>query len=278
MPDSVDTLTEDGAGAGERTPLLILDGCSGSLEGLLTLARSRRIELAKILVLDLVDQLAAAMRDAPAATPVGQKGDWLVMASWLVQLRSLLLLPADAPAHQLATDAADRLRKRLSGPAEIQALAAWLDDRPQLGRDAFVRGKRSRQSGTGGTAGLTGRAARVARPRMNRNGSGVAPPARASSAARPRGADSRRDDAFALDPTCRCSHNRFGTDGNPGLLRRWPPTSGPRCRGGAKQCSLVTGRALHGASLTDARGTSKAASGRPLPPARCPRPWEIGGR
>jgi len=72
---------------------------------------------------------------------MGQKGDWLVMASWLVQLRSRLLLPADAPVHQEAKDAADRLRKRLSGLAVIQALAAWLDGRQQLGRDVFVRGR-----------------------------------------------------------------------------------------------------------------------------------------
>jgi segregation and condensation protein A len=72
---------------------------------------------------------------------MGQKGDWVVMAAWLVQLRSLLLLPADAPAQQAARDAADRFRNRLSGLAEIQALAVWLDRRPHLGRDVFVRGQ-----------------------------------------------------------------------------------------------------------------------------------------
>ena len=97
--------------------------------------------MAKIPLLDLVDQLVAAVRDAPPATPMGQKGDWVVMAAWLVQLRSLLLLPADAPARQAAKDEADRFRDRLSGLAEIQALAAWLDRRPHLGRDVFARGQ-----------------------------------------------------------------------------------------------------------------------------------------
>jgi segregation and condensation protein A len=130
--------TDEGEGE-ERTPLLALDGYSGSLEGLLTLARSRRIDLSKIPLLGLVDQLVAAVRNAPATTPMGQKGDWVVMAAWLVQLRSLLLLPADAPAHQAAKDEADHFRNRLSGLAEIQTLAAWLDQRPHLGRDVFVR-------------------------------------------------------------------------------------------------------------------------------------------
>src|SRR5580700_10549473 len=108
MSASLDAVIDDGAGEG-TTPRLALDGYHGSLAALLTLARGQKIELAKIPVLDLVDQLAAAVRDAPAATPMGQKADWLVMASWLVQLRSRLLLPADAPVHQAANDAADRL-------------------------------------------------------------------------------------------------------------------------------------------------------------------------
>jgi segregation and condensation protein A len=132
--------TDEREGEG-RTPLLTIDGYSGSLEGLLTLARSHRIDMAKIPLLDLIDQLVAAVRDASPATPMGQKADWVVMASWLVQLRSLLLLPADAPAHQAAKDGADHFRGRLSGLAEIQALAAWLDRRPHLGRDVFTRGQ-----------------------------------------------------------------------------------------------------------------------------------------
>jgi segregation and condensation protein A len=132
--------TDDREGE-ESTPRLAVEGYSGSLEGLLTLARSRRIDLGKIPLLNLVDQLVAAVRDAPPATPMGQRGDWVVMASWLVQLRSLLLLPADAPAHQAGKDAADHFRDRLSGLAEIQALATGLDRRPHLGRDVFTRGQ-----------------------------------------------------------------------------------------------------------------------------------------
>jgi segregation and condensation protein A len=140
MDAAIAGMTDDGEGEGP-TPLLTLDGYHGSLDGLLTLARSRRIDLGKIPLLDLVDQLAAAVRDAPATTPMGQKADWVVMAAWLVQLRSLLLLPADTPARQAARDEANRFRDRLSGLVEIQALAAWLDKRPHLGRDVFLRGQ-----------------------------------------------------------------------------------------------------------------------------------------
>ena len=81
------------------------------------------------------------MQDAPPATPLGRKGDWVVMASWLVQLRSLLLLPDKSAAQQAAAAEADRLRLRLIGLREIQALAAWLDRRAQFGRDVFARGQ-----------------------------------------------------------------------------------------------------------------------------------------
>ena len=71
--------------------------------------------------------------------PLGQKGDWVVMAAWLVQLRARLLLPADAPAQQEAAAEADMFRGRLVALEDIQALALWLERRPQLGRDVFAR-------------------------------------------------------------------------------------------------------------------------------------------
>ena len=73
--------------------------------------------------------------------PLGQKGDWVVMAAWLVQLRARLLLPADAPAGQEAAAEANVFRDRLVALEEIQALAGWLERRPQLGRDVFGRGQ-----------------------------------------------------------------------------------------------------------------------------------------
>ena len=65
----------------------------------------------------------------------------MVTASWLVLLRSGLLLPADAPALRAAETEADRLRRRLLRLQQMQALAGWLDRRPQLGHDVFARGQ-----------------------------------------------------------------------------------------------------------------------------------------
>jgi segregation and condensation protein A len=138
--DPGERLDADGPGEG-RTPLLTLDGFSGPLDRLLTLARAQQIDLARIPLAGMVDHLAAALRQAGRQMPLGQQGDWVVMAAWLLLPRSQLLLPANEPAQVAATVEADRLRARLGALRHMQALADWLERRPQLGRDAFARGQ-----------------------------------------------------------------------------------------------------------------------------------------
>jgi segregation and condensation protein A len=58
-----------------------------------------------------------------------------------VQLRSQLLLPADASAQQKAVAEAGALRDRLGELQDAQALAGWLGRRPQLGYAVFARGR-----------------------------------------------------------------------------------------------------------------------------------------
>ncbi len=127
----------NGAGG---TPHLILEGFAGPLDDLLALARAHTIDLSRLPFGDLLDQLALALRQAPETLALGQKADWVVMAAWLLQLRSLLLLPPDATAQQDAASDWGALRQRLMALADIQALAGWLERRPQLGHDVFVRG------------------------------------------------------------------------------------------------------------------------------------------
>ena len=126
---------------GSATPLLALDGFSGPLDHLLIRARAQTIDLAALSLTALLDQLSLALRQAPAAMPLGQKGDWVVMAAWLLQLRTRLLLPAEVPAQQQATVEADQLRAHLMARQTALALADWLAHRPQLGHDVFVCGR-----------------------------------------------------------------------------------------------------------------------------------------
>ena len=132
-------VAEDGAGEG-GSPELRLDGFAGPLEFLLRVARAQQVDLAVLPILDLVEQLAQALQRAPARLPLGQKADWVVMGAWIVLLRSQLLLPAETPVQQEAESEAGALRERLLALQDAQALAAWLDRRPVLGRDVFARG------------------------------------------------------------------------------------------------------------------------------------------
>ncbi len=130
-----------------HAPRLELDGFSGPLDLLLSLARAQRIDLLRLSLRGLVEQLAPALQQAAT---LAERGDWLVMAAWLVLLRSRLLLPQAAPARETAQRQAARLRGRLLGLGAAKALAAWLDQRPQLGRDVFGRGMPGRIGLSGG--------------------------------------------------------------------------------------------------------------------------------
>ncbi len=108
---------------------------------MLALARARRIDLAGIALPALVDQLVAALRDAGGQTPIALQADWVVMAAWLVQPRSRLLLPAKAAASDAAARETAQLRRGLARLDAVQAATRWLDEQPRLGRDVFARGR-----------------------------------------------------------------------------------------------------------------------------------------
>src|SRR5271165_7373148 len=126
--------------AADDTPRVALAGFEGTLALLVELARTHQIDLSQLPVADVVDQLMAALQHAGPAITLGRKGDWVVLAAWLLLLRSRLLLPVETPAQPDA-DTAGQLRDRLIARQTAQALAAWLDQRPQLGHDVFARGQ-----------------------------------------------------------------------------------------------------------------------------------------
>ena len=132
---------QGGEGGEGLSPWLDLSGFHGRLEQLLVLARAQRIDLARVSLPDLLDQLTAALREAGGRTPLGLRAEWVVMAAWLVQLRSRLLLPAEAAAQDAANREAAQLRRGLARLDAVQAAARWLDAQPRLGRDVFPRGR-----------------------------------------------------------------------------------------------------------------------------------------
>ncbi len=119
--------------------LLSLDGFEGPLDLLLELARSQKLDLARISILSLVEQYLTVIEGARRVR-LELAADWLVMAAWLTWLKSRLLLPHGSQAAEEGADAADVLAARLRALQAIRAAALWLGARPQLGHDVFVRG------------------------------------------------------------------------------------------------------------------------------------------
>ena len=138
MADLIDQdFEEDIVARPIQVPELALDGFAGPLDLLLSLSRAHRIDLAVLSIGDIMDQLALALQDAPPAMPLSQKADWVVMASWVLLLRSNLLLPADEPIQIQAEADAAVLWDRLLALQHMKALAGWLERREMLGRDVF---------------------------------------------------------------------------------------------------------------------------------------------
>ncbi len=106
---------------------------------LLDLARAQKVDLARISILQLVEQYLAVVERARRVR-LELAADWLVMAAWLAWLKSRLLLPPDDELAMEGEEAAELLQERLMELACMGELARWLEARPRLGRDVFARG------------------------------------------------------------------------------------------------------------------------------------------
>ena len=126
------------------TPELHLDGFAGSLDLLLDLAEREHIDLARISVIDMTDQFITAMSRYERHVKLERRADWLVLATRLVLLRSRMLLPSMPATADAAQAEAERELSRLQDLQFVRAAAAWLEARPQLGRDVFSAPRRER--------------------------------------------------------------------------------------------------------------------------------------
>lgn len=118
-----------------------VEGFEGPLDLLLALARTQKVDLAKISVLALAQQYLDFIAEARALR-LEIVADYLVMAAWLAFLKSKLLLPAEPSEEGEPTGAelAALLAFRLKRLDAMRDAAAQLMTRKRLGRDVFPRG------------------------------------------------------------------------------------------------------------------------------------------
>lgn len=140
MSGPADTFAEDPPPeAAEGAFVVDVAGFEGPLDLLLALARTQKVDLARISILALADQYLAFIEDVRRGR-LELAADYLVMAAWLAYLKSRLLLPV--PPQEpgpTAAELADAFARRLRHLERIRRAAAELMARTQLGRDVFPR-------------------------------------------------------------------------------------------------------------------------------------------
>ena len=131
---------EDAIGT-QQALVVSLDGFEGPLDVLLALARTQKVDLAKISVLALADQYLGFVAQA-LKLRLELAADYLVMAAWLAYLKSQAAAAArgrhGGPADRRR--ACGRLAFRLKRLEAMRNAAAGLMTRKRLGRDIFARG------------------------------------------------------------------------------------------------------------------------------------------
>jgi segregation and condensation protein A len=127
--------------AADNALVVSLDGFEGPLDVLLALARTQKVDLAKISVLALANQYLEFIAEARKLR-LELAADYLVMAAWLAFLKSRLLLPREVGPEDQPTgeELAARLAFRLKRLEAMRNVAAQLMTRKRLGRDVFARG------------------------------------------------------------------------------------------------------------------------------------------
>ncbi len=117
---------------------LNIDNYEGPLDLLLDLAKTQKVDLMKISIVQLVDQYIAFVDKIKKNLEIA--ADFLVMASWLAYLKSRLLLPEDDDEDFSASQMAEKLKLQLRKLEMIRLLSDQLMTKKQIGIDIFFRG------------------------------------------------------------------------------------------------------------------------------------------
>ena len=129
----------DGERQEQLLPPVRLDQFEGPLDVLLHLIRSQELDIFDIPIAMVTSQYLAIL-EAQQAVDLEIAGDYLVMASTLMQLKSRLLLPRpemDEEGNEI--DPRAELTAQLIAYEQYRLLAEELNERPRIGRDVFTR-------------------------------------------------------------------------------------------------------------------------------------------
>ena len=116
-----------------------LSNYSGSLDVLLDLAKSQKVDLGEISITTLADQFHKFINSSKKIN-LDLASEYLLMATWLTYLKSKLLLPLDDEDDFHASEVADKLKLQLKKLELIRQLSDQLLKKQRLGIDVYTRG------------------------------------------------------------------------------------------------------------------------------------------
>ncbi len=120
-----------------------LNNFSGSLDLLLDLAKSQKVNLEEISTTKLADQFNDYITRTKNLN-LEIASEYLLMATWLTYLKSKLLLPLDEEEEFKALEVAEKLKLQLKKLELIRLLSDQMLQRKRLGKDIFMRGMNTR--------------------------------------------------------------------------------------------------------------------------------------
>jgi len=112
---------------------------SGSLEVLLDLAKTQKVDLAEISITMLADQFLDFIKNNENLN-LETASEYLLMATWLAYLKSKLLLPEDEDDDFKASEVAEKLKLQLKKLELIRILSDQMLQKKRLGVHIFTRG------------------------------------------------------------------------------------------------------------------------------------------
>ena len=116
-----------------------LNNYNGSLNVLLDLAKSQKVNLEDISITLLADQFHSFITKK-ANINLELAAEYLVMATWLTYLKSKLLLPESDEEEFRVLEVAAKLKLQLKKLELIRLLSDQMLSRKRLGKDVFLRG------------------------------------------------------------------------------------------------------------------------------------------
>ena len=116
-----------------------LTSFQGPLDTLLDLAKSQKVNLENISITKLADQFHNFITKSKNLN-LEMASEYLLMATWLVYLKSKLLLPESEEEEFKAFEVAEQLKLQLKKLELIRLLSDQMLKRKRLGKDVFMRG------------------------------------------------------------------------------------------------------------------------------------------